>query len=51
MKGIKIALVVQNYGHFDEFDQTAVFMSCIELQFLLPKQSKMSEMSSPNVKK
>ena len=31
MMGIKIALMVQKYGHFAEFDQTAGFMSCIEL--------------------
>ena len=51
MKGIKVALVVQSYGNFAEFDQTAGFMSCIELPILLPKQSKLSEMSSPNMKK
>ena len=50
MKGIKIAFVVQKLWSFAEFDQTAGFMSCIELKILLPQQSKMSEMSSPNIK-
>ena len=51
MKGIKIALVVKRYGHFTDTDQTAGFMSCIKLTILLPKQSKLSKMSSPNIKK
>ena len=47
MNSIEFALVV----HFAKFDQTAGFMSFIELPILLPKQSKLSEMSSPNLKK
>ena len=40
MKGIKIALVVQSYGHFAEFDHTASFMSSIKLTILVPKNQK-----------